>query len=117
MTSLEQLISVADFNARFNPKPPADPKGKGIAKEEDIEDNKPLVEVPDALDDWMSSSKIDRMIEVIRDVKARREKVIVFSQFTSLLTLIENPLRDQGIKYLRVSLSIFFPLEFVFLLS
>ncbi|KFH71239.1 hypothetical protein MVEG_01540 [Podila verticillata NRRL 6337] len=101
VTSLEQLISVADFNARFNPKPPADPKGKGIAKDEATEDNKPLVEVPDALDDWMSSSKIDHMIEVIRDVKARREKVIVFSQFTSLLTLIENPLRAQGIKYLR----------------
>ncbi|KAG0351332.1 hypothetical protein BG005_009212 [Podila minutissima] len=101
VTSLDQLISVADFNARFNPKPAADPKGKGIAKDDDTEDNKPLVEVPEALDDWMSSSKIDRMIEVICEVKARKEKVIVFSQFTSLLTLIENPLRDQGIRYLR----------------
>ncbi|KAG0034906.1 hypothetical protein BGZ81_002313 [Podila clonocystis] len=101
VTSLDQLITVADFNARFNPKPAADPKGKGIAKDEDVEDKKPLVEVPEALDDWMSSSKIDRMIEVIREVKARKEKVIVFSQFTSLLTLIENPLRDQGIRYLR----------------
>ncbi|KAG0099620.1 hypothetical protein BGZ93_006730 [Podila epicladia] len=101
VTSLDQLISVADFNARFNPKLAEDPKGKGIAKDEDAEDKKPLVEVPEVLDDWMSSSKIDRMIEVICEVKARKEKVIVFSQFTSLLTLIENPLRDQGIRYLR----------------
>ncbi|KAF9302103.1 hypothetical protein BG003_002541, partial [Podila horticola] len=73
VTSIDQLISVADFNARFNPKPAADPKGKSIAKDEDIEDKMPLIEVPEVLDEWMSSSKIDRLIEVIREVKARNE--------------------------------------------
>lgn len=60
------------------------------------------IAVPGELDGWISSSKIDRMLEVVRDVIARREKVIVFSQFTSLLKLIEKPLNQEGTKYLTV---------------
>ncbi|KAG0285547.1 hypothetical protein BGZ96_010207 [Linnemannia gamsii] len=100
---LQNCIPVTDFNARYNKPPSADPKGKGRAEDDMGDDGleAPLdIAVPGELDDWISSSKIDRMLEVVRDVIARREKVIVFSQFTSLLRLIENPLNQEGIKYL-----------------
>ncbi|KAG0207786.1 hypothetical protein BGX33_006640 [Mortierella sp. NVP41] len=101
---IENYIPVADFNARYNQPKEADPKGKGRAVDGDDEDgiNVPLdVVVPEELDDWISSSKIDRMLDVVREALAKREKVIVFSQFTSLLNLIEKPLNQEGIKYLR----------------
>ncbi|KAF9153044.1 hypothetical protein BG015_004223 [Linnemannia schmuckeri] len=101
--NLQNFIPVTDFNARYNKPPEADPKGKGRADEDVDEDNlkAPLdIAVPGELDDWISSSKIDRMLEVVRDVIGRREKVIIFSQFTSLLKLIEKPLNQEGIKYL-----------------
>ncbi|KAF9966206.1 hypothetical protein BGZ70_002985 [Mortierella alpina] len=106
ITSVQDLISVADFNARFNPTPeaaPSDPKGKGKAVDT-AGDNSVgpalAIEVPEALDQWISSSKIDRMINVVKDVMARGEKVIVFSQFVSLLHLVEKPLQQENIKYL-----------------
>ncbi|KAG0015645.1 hypothetical protein BGZ80_009728, partial [Entomortierella chlamydospora] len=101
---IDNLISIADFNARFNPPEPEDPKGKGKALDQDddsLTDKLPSVEVPEALDEWISSSKIDKMIEVVKSVVARGEKIIVFSQFTSLLTLIEKPLMNEQINYLR----------------
>ncbi|KAI7830558.1 SNF2 family N-terminal domain-containing protein [Gamsiella multidivaricata] len=105
LAPIEDLISVADFNARFNPTPepvPEDLKGKGKAVVEDGDiEGLPGVVVPEGLDEWISSSKIDKMIEVVRSVIAKREKIIVFSQFTSLLTLIEKPLLAENIKYLR----------------
>ncbi|KAF9332794.1 hypothetical protein BGZ91_011554 [Linnemannia elongata] len=101
--SLQNFIPVTDFNARYNKPPEADPKGKGRADGDVVEDDlrAPLdIAVPGELDDWISSSKIDRMLDIIRDVIGRREKVIIFSQFTSLLRLIEKPLNQEGIKYL-----------------
>jgi SNF2 family DNA or RNA helicase len=106
---IDDLISVSAFNARFNltPEPaPVDEKGKGKAV--DSEDEGPLdklsdIVVPGELDEWISSSKIDRMVEVVRSAIAKREKVIVFSQFTSLHTLIEKPLLTENINYIRVS--------------
>jgi len=105
---VEDLIPVADFNERFNPAPAVeelDPKGKGKATdtEDHLGDEKlPVVEVPEVLDEWISSSKIDRMIVIVRQAIAKNEKIIVFSQFTSLLQLIEKPLQQEGIKYLKV---------------
>ncbi|KAF9205533.1 hypothetical protein BGZ49_003897 [Haplosporangium sp. Z 27] len=104
LSPIDNLISVADFNARFNPPIPEDIKGKGKALDQDedtITDKLPDVEVPAALDEWISSSKIEKMIEIVRGVMAKGEKIIIFSQFTSLLTLIEKPLANGNIKFLR----------------
>ncbi|KAE8377307.1 hypothetical protein BDV26DRAFT_293273 [Aspergillus bertholletiae] len=52
-----------------------------------------------------SSSKIDTALEIVRDIVARREpgwerkKVVIFSQFTSMLDLIEVPLDRHGWAY------------------
>ncbi|KAK6810862.1 hypothetical protein RU639_013591 [Aspergillus parasiticus] len=52
---------------------------------------------------WISSSKVDKALEIIQVVRAQSEteKVLVFSQFTSLLDLVEVPLRRQGWHYHR----------------
>lgn len=106
---IDDLISVADFNARYCPvvePEPEDLKGKGKAQEDDENteiDKLPKVVVPAVLEDWISSSKVDQLVEIVKTVMAKNEKVIVFSQFTRLLTLIEKPLNMENIKYLRVS--------------
>ncbi|KAL8766510.1 MAG: hypothetical protein Q9209_006726 [Squamulea sp. 1 TL-2023] len=52
---------------------------------------------------WESSAKIERTIEILRAINARKEneKTIIFSQFTSLLDLLEVPIYDEGWKYQR----------------
>lgn len=52
---------------------------------------------------WISSAKIDKCIEILDGVERNdpTEKTIVFSQFTSLLDLIEVPINQRGWKYRR----------------
>lgn len=52
---------------------------------------------------WVSSSKINKCLEIIKNVGEQfpGEKVIVFSQFTSLLDFIEIALQRQQDQYLR----------------
>ncbi|KAF2731621.1 hypothetical protein EJ04DRAFT_442691 [Polyplosphaeria fusca] len=53
--------------------------------------------------EWKSSAKIDKTLEVLADIDANdaTEKTLIFSQFTSLLDLLEVPLNDKGIRYQR----------------
>lgn len=47
------------------------------------------------------------MLEILKDIKERSggvEKTIVFSQFTSMLDLIEPFLKEEGVKYVRCEL-------------
>lgn len=52
---------------------------------------------------WVDSAKVTRCMEVIEDIKKNdpREKTIIFSQFTSLLDLLEVPLTKTGTSYRR----------------
>lgn len=52
---------------------------------------------------YISSAKIDKTVEVLRAVQDNdpTEKTIIFSQFTSLLDLLEVPIDDEGWKYRR----------------
>ena len=52
---------------------------------------------------FQTSAKIDKAIEVLDSIEGRgtREKTIIFSQFTSLLDLVEVPLARKGIQYKR----------------
>ncbi|OBZ82282.1 putative ATP-dependent helicase C23E6.02 [Choanephora cucurbitarum] len=54
--------------------------------------------------EFISSAKIDKMIEILKETNAttnNQDKTIVFSQFTAFLDLIETPLKHEGFKYLR----------------
>ena len=53
--------------------------------------------------DWISSAKIDRCLEILGKIleKEDNEKTIVFSQFTTLLDLLEIPMVERGWTYKR----------------
>ncbi|KAI9283424.1 SNF2 family N-terminal domain-containing protein [Sporodiniella umbellata] len=52
---------------------------------------------------FKSSTKIQKMLELLVDTKEKHsgEKTIIFSQFTSMLDLLDLPLRKNGFKYCR----------------
>jgi SNF2 family DNA or RNA helicase len=53
--------------------------------------------------DWISSAKIDKTLEILRPIMSepRGEKVLIFSQWTSLLDLLEIGIYNEGGKSLR----------------
>ncbi|KAL6235897.1 hypothetical protein BDW75DRAFT_127428 [Aspergillus navahoensis] len=52
---------------------------------------------------WITSAKIEKTMEIIRDIERQdnNEKIIIFSQFTSLLDLLEIPIAREGHRYRR----------------
>ena len=61
--------------------------------------------------DRPSSAKIRMILQLLKEIDERsesEEKTIVFSQFTSMLDLIEPFLSEKGINYVRCELSLFF---------
>ncbi|KAI7874992.1 hypothetical protein K492DRAFT_137057 [Lichtheimia hyalospora FSU 10163] len=51
-----------------------------------------------------SSAKIDKMLEILHDTRREtknQDKTIIFSQFTSMLDLLERPLRENEFKFVR----------------
>ncbi|KAH8703147.1 SNF2 family N-terminal domain-containing protein [Talaromyces proteolyticus] len=52
---------------------------------------------------WETSAKIDKALEILEKLKGegQGEKTIIFSQFTSLLDLLEVPISRKGWKYRR----------------
>ncbi|CAM0911133.1 unnamed protein product [Alopecurus aequalis] len=55
----------------------------------------------DAKNNWKDSCKVVKLIMTLEDLGKKREKSIVFSQFTSFFDLLEIPLEQKGIKFLR----------------
>ncbi|KAJ3151428.1 hypothetical protein HDU86_006128 [Geranomyces michiganensis] len=53
--------------------------------------------------DWVSSAKIDKTMELLKTIRDADPKVktILFSQFTSMLDVMEIPLRAQGYRFVR----------------
>lgn len=52
---------------------------------------------------WVSSAKIEKTMELISDIAAKdpTEKILIFSQFTSLLDLLEVPIHERRMQYQR----------------
>jgi SNF2 family DNA or RNA helicase len=54
--------------------------------------------------DFVSSTKIDTMLEILAKTKQESngtDKTVIFTQFTNMLDLIEEPLKATGYKYVR----------------
>lgn len=57
--------------------------------------------------EWETSAKIEKVMEILQDLRSRKvkdgktEKTIIFSQFTSLLDLLEFPINREGWNYRR----------------
>ncbi|KND01339.1 uncharacterized protein SPPG_03151 [Spizellomyces punctatus DAOM BR117] len=52
---------------------------------------------------WVASAKVDKMMSILDDIRERdpEGKTIVFSQFTSMLDIVEIPLRKKGYGFCR----------------
>ena len=52
---------------------------------------------------WVSSCKVDKCMEILNEIQQRDgdEKTIVFSQFTTMLDLLEIPISERGWSYKR----------------
>ena len=52
---------------------------------------------------WISSAKIEKTMELVSDIVANdaTEKILIFSQFTSLLDLLEVPMLERHMRYQR----------------
>ncbi|WP_271411813.1 DEAD/DEAH box helicase [Pseudomonas sp. Q1-7] len=50
-----------------------------------------------------SSGKLDSLMEMLEELIAEGRKVLLFSQFTSMLTLIEDELRKRAIGYVQIT--------------
>ncbi len=46
-----------------------------------------------------TSSKLEACLDIVRELKSERRKVLVFSQFTSMLDIIAKSLRDEKIEF------------------
>ncbi|ORY14184.1 SNF2 family N-terminal domain-domain-containing protein [Clohesyomyces aquaticus] len=53
--------------------------------------------------DWEPSAKIEKTLQLLYEIHENdpTEKTLIFSQFTSLLDLLEVPLQDRNVKYQR----------------
>ncbi|CAN6242632.1 unnamed protein product [Urochloa humidicola] len=55
----------------------------------------------DAENNWKDSCKVSKLIMILEGLQKKKEKSIVFSQFTSFFDLLEIPFNHKGIKFLR----------------
>lgn len=55
----------------------------------------------DPENNWKDSCKVIKLIKILEGLQEKREKSIVFSQFTSFFDLLEVPFNQKGIKFLR----------------
>jgi SNF2 family DNA or RNA helicase len=53
-----------------------------------------------------ASTKINKMLDILQHTRQHHpdDKTIIFSQFTSMLDLMEEPLQELGFKYCRCKL-------------
>ncbi|KAL4821957.1 SNF2 family N-terminal domain-containing protein [Aspergillus spinulosporus] len=107
------IVNVSDCDSTPPKRPKAKSKGKGKGKP-----RKTLAELKKEASrnqeskrkylrrlekTWITSAKIEKTMEIIRDIERQdnNEKIIIFSQFTSLLDLLEIPIAREGHRYRR----------------
>ncbi|KAL1921144.1 uncharacterized protein VTP21DRAFT_10860 [Calcarisporiella thermophila] len=53
-------------------------------------------------DEWMLAGKVQKLQEMLPRLKAQGDRVLIFSQFTMMLDILEPVMRTLGIRYLRM---------------
>jgi SNF2 family DNA or RNA helicase len=78
---------------------------KTAAITENADDSTQAINVPVLRpNDFVSSTKIDTMLEILAETRRatnNADKTVIFTQFTTMLDLIEKPLKAAGYKYVR----------------
>lgn len=54
-------------------------------------------------EEWMSAGKIKTLQRLLPDLKANGDRVLLFSQFTQVLDILELVLQTMGIRYLKLT--------------
>lgn len=54
-------------------------------------------------DEWMSAGKIEKLQDMLPKLKGNGDRVLLFSQFTQVLDILEVVLDTMGIKYLKLT--------------
>ncbi|RKP05494.1 SNF2 family N-terminal domain-containing protein [Thamnocephalis sphaerospora] len=52
--------------------------------------------------EWMQAGKVKQLCEILEDAKKTGERVLVFSQFTQMLNILEPVMQTLGVRYLRL---------------
>lgn len=53
--------------------------------------------------EWMSSGKVEALQRLLPEMKARGDRILLFSQFTQVLEILEVVLDTMKIKYLKLT--------------
>ncbi|KAG9306614.1 hypothetical protein G9A89_004811 [Geosiphon pyriformis] len=99
---MKEIVPYELFKKRWILPESSETGEKGKTKAEDrVNSDEITPNTTQKEDVWVTSSKIDRTISLLLEFrsKAPRDKTIIFSQFTSLLDLLEQPLQQNGFKY------------------
>ncbi|CAH6720589.1 ATP-dependent helicase Fun30p [[Candida] jaroonii] len=51
---------------------------------------------------YLDSSKVTKLVEIINDIIAKKEKILVFSLFTQVLDILEKVMSIKGFKFVRL---------------
>ena len=54
-------------------------------------------------EEWMQSAKIELLKDMLPEMRANGDRVLLFSQFTQVLDLLEAVLATLGIRYLKLT--------------
>ncbi|KAK9366025.1 SNF2 family N-terminal domain-containing protein [Lipomyces kononenkoae] len=53
-------------------------------------------------DEWMNSGKVEKLAEMLVDMKAKGDRILIFSQFTQTLDILESVLSTLDVSFLRL---------------
>jgi SWI/SNF-related matrix-associated actin-dependent regulator of chromatin subfamily A containing DEAD/H box 1 len=53
-------------------------------------------------EEWMNACKVDRLKQLLPEMKARGDRILLFSFFTMMLDILEKVLDSMGIQYMRL---------------
>ncbi|CAO3653157.1 unnamed protein product [Mucor hiemalis] len=65
-------------------------------------DNKTISQYQLKNNEWMDSGKIDKLKTVLSECNAKKEKVLIFSQFTRMLDILEMVMNTLDVSYVRL---------------
>jgi non-specific serine/threonine protein kinase len=68
-----------------------------------LHEKKSFANLPKSLQNIKTSVKFDETLELIKTAIAEKHKILVFSQFTSMLAIFAQELQKQGIKFVQLT--------------
>ncbi|TPX43200.1 hypothetical protein SeMB42_g04828 [Synchytrium endobioticum] len=98
-----QIVREPDLIALADLIPASNSDDEVFLNKETLNELDQMLKSMSDVDNYFSSSKVDKMIEILLDArnKAPDDKFIVFSQWTKMLDIVEHSLEVHGFKFCR----------------